>query len=106
MRATGYGALAGLAGGVVFTAVIVLVDELPTVARIVGGHDPAVGLLVHLVIAQLIGVSYAVVPPPRFRSGLGTRLGRQLRLLLVGAEQPHTPSTAHRGARPASTHPP
>jgi uncharacterized membrane protein YagU involved in acid resistance len=61
LRATGYGAVAGLAGGVVFTVVMVLVGALRTVAHIMGSDTPAVGLVVHLVIAQLIGVSYAVL---------------------------------------------
>ena len=61
LRATGYGALAGVLGGLVFTVVMVLVNELPTVAGLVGARSPAVGLIVHLVIAQLIGVSYAVL---------------------------------------------
>lgn len=61
LRASGYGALAGLAGGLAFTLVMVLVDALPTVAGIVGARSAATGLVVHLVIAQLIGVSYAVL---------------------------------------------
>lgn len=61
LRATGYGALAGVVGGLVFTAVMVLVNQLPTVAGLVGARSPVVGLIVHLVIAQLIGVSYAVL---------------------------------------------
>lgn len=61
LRATGYGALAGVAGGLVFTVVMVLVNELPTVAGLVGAHSAVVGLIVHLVIAQLIGVTYAVL---------------------------------------------
>jgi uncharacterized membrane protein YagU involved in acid resistance len=61
LRATGYGALAGLLGGLVFTLVMVLVGALPTVAGLVGARAPAVGLVVHLVIAQVIGVSYAVL---------------------------------------------
>lgn len=61
LRATSYGALAGVVGGLVFTVVMVLVNELPTVAGLVGAHSPVVGLLVHLGIAQLIGVTYAVL---------------------------------------------
>jgi uncharacterized membrane protein YagU involved in acid resistance len=61
LRATGYGALAGLVGGLVFTVVMVLVGALPTVARMVGSQAPAVGLTLHLIIALLIGVSYAVL---------------------------------------------
>ena len=61
LRATGYGALAGIVGGLVFTVVMVLVNELPTVAGLVGARSPVTGLVEHLVIAQLIGVSYAVL---------------------------------------------
>ena len=61
LRATAYGALAGILGGLVFTVVMVLVGELPVVAGLVGARSPVVGLVVHLVIAQLIGVSYAVL---------------------------------------------
>jgi uncharacterized membrane protein YagU involved in acid resistance len=60
-RAIRSGALAGLVGGVLFTAVMVAVGALPTVARMVGSANPVVGLIVHLVIAQIIGVSYAVL---------------------------------------------
>ena len=61
LRATGYGAIAGLTGGLVFTVVMVYVGELPTVARMVGSDAPAVGLVLHLIIALIIGVSYAVL---------------------------------------------
>jgi uncharacterized membrane protein YagU involved in acid resistance len=61
LRALGYGALAGLVGGLVFTVVMVLVDALPVVARMVGAQGAISGLVVHLVIAQIIGVSYAVL---------------------------------------------
>jgi len=74
LRATGYGALAGLTGGLIFTVVMVLVGELPTVARLVGASASAAGLVVHLVIAQIIGVSYAVLFRRRsfdLASGLG-----------------------------------
>jgi len=61
LRATGYGALSGVVGRLVFTVVMVLVNALPTVAGLVGSRSPVVGPIVHLVIAQLIGVSYAVL---------------------------------------------
>lgn len=61
IRATVHGVLAGLAGGVMFTVVMAAVGTLPTVARLVGAQAAVVGLGVHLVIAQLIGVSYAVL---------------------------------------------
>lgn len=61
LRATGYGALAGLAGGLVFTLVLVLVDGLPDMAALTGARSPAAGLIVHLIVAQLIGVTYALL---------------------------------------------
>ncbi|GAB2817105.1 hypothetical protein GCM10027176_22160 [Actinoallomurus bryophytorum] len=74
LRAVGYGALSGLVGGVVFGFVWGTVDVLPTVARLVGARGAVAGWIVHLVIAQLIGVSYAVLFRGRsydLTSGLG-----------------------------------
>lgn len=74
LRATSYGALAGLVGGLVFTVVMVAIHELGLVARIIGMSDPVAGFVVHLVIAQLIGVSYAILFRRRsfdLSSGLG-----------------------------------
>jgi hypothetical protein len=61
LQVLGFGAVAGLAGGLVFTVVMVLVDVLPTVAGMVGARSATAGLIVHLLIAQVIGVSYAVL---------------------------------------------
>ncbi|MDN3351526.1 hypothetical protein [Actinomadura sp. DC4] len=74
LRAVGYGALSGLIGGIVFGFVWGTVDVLPTVARLVGARGAVAGWIVHLVIAQLIGVSYAVLFRGRsydLASGLG-----------------------------------
>jgi uncharacterized membrane protein YagU involved in acid resistance len=60
LRATAYGAAAGLVGGLLFTAVMVVVGALPRVAEMVGSHTPEVGLALHLLIAAAIGVSYSV----------------------------------------------
>jgi uncharacterized membrane protein YagU involved in acid resistance len=61
LRALGTGALAGLVGGVVFGVVWGAVDVLPSVARLVGARGAVAGFVVHLVIAQIIGVSYALL---------------------------------------------
>lgn len=61
LRATGYGILAGVVGGLLFTVVMVGVGALPRVAEMVGSHAPAVGLTLHLLISAAIGISYAVV---------------------------------------------
>lgn len=59
--ALGLGAAAGLAGGAVFTVVLVLVGGLSTISGLVGSDDIATGVLVHLVVAQLIGILYVVL---------------------------------------------
>ena len=60
-RAVALGAAAGLVGGFLFTIVMVQIGFLPTVARLVGSDSALVGLVVHLVIAEIVGVSYGVL---------------------------------------------
>ncbi|WP_406414252.1 hypothetical protein [Streptomyces sp. NBC_01614] len=55
-----HGVIAGLAGGVLFTGVMVAVGFLPTVAALVGSESEVVGLVLHLLISQVVGVTYAV----------------------------------------------
>ncbi len=61
LRALGRGALAGLAGGLLFAVVMARVDMLPTVAGLIGSSSPAAGMIVHLVIALFIGAGYGVL---------------------------------------------
>jgi uncharacterized membrane protein YagU involved in acid resistance len=61
LRAVGRGAAAGLVGGVLFTLVMVQIGILPSVARLVGSDSGLVGLMVHLVIAEIVGISYGVL---------------------------------------------
>ncbi len=60
-RAVGRGAAAGLVGGLLFTLVMVQIGYLPKVANLVGSDSEFVGLVVHFVIAEIIGVSYGVL---------------------------------------------
>jgi len=88
LRAVGYGALSGLAGGVVFGFVWGTVDVLPTVARLVGARGAVAGWIVHLIIAQLIGVSFAVLFRGRgydLASGLGWGLSYGFFWWVLGA---------------------
>jgi uncharacterized membrane protein YagU involved in acid resistance len=55
-----HGVIAGLAGGVIFTGVMVAVGFLPTVAAMVGSRSWVVGLVIHLLISQVVGVTYAI----------------------------------------------
>jgi uncharacterized membrane protein YagU involved in acid resistance len=61
LRSLGWGAAASLAGGLLFSLVMVATGALPRVAAIVGGSAPALGFVVHLVISALIGMSYGVL---------------------------------------------
>lgn len=55
------GILAGLVGGLLFTLVMIKMGILPMVARLAGYQDFWTGLAVHLVVASLIGISYAAL---------------------------------------------
>ncbi len=56
-----YGAYGGLAGGVIFGAMMGMMGMLPMIGKMVGHPSAITGFLVHLVISALIGVSFAVV---------------------------------------------
>ncbi|MGH9268580.1 MAG: hypothetical protein ACRD0D_10445, partial [Acidimicrobiales bacterium] len=61
LRAVGRGALAGLAGGLLFTVVMVQIGFLPTVAALIGSRSALTGLAVHLLIANIIGSTYGLL---------------------------------------------
>lgn len=61
LRALGAGTAAGLAGGALFTLVLLQVDGLPKIAALAGFGSSLAGLAVHLLIAVLIGASFAVL---------------------------------------------
>ena len=61
LRALGWGAFAGLIGGLIFTVIMLRIGFLPTVARLVGASSLRSGLIVHLVIANLIGASFGLL---------------------------------------------
>lgn len=57
------GALAGLAGGLVFGALMAMMGMLPMVAMLVGSTSAVVGAVVHLVISAGLGTLFALVVP-------------------------------------------
>jgi uncharacterized membrane protein YagU involved in acid resistance len=61
LRSLGWGALASLAGGLLFSLLMVATDVLPNIARLVGSSSPITGFVVHMVISALIGMSYGVL---------------------------------------------
>lgn len=58
-----HGVLAGIAGGVVFGALMAIMGMLPMVAMLVGSTSAVVGALVHLVISAGLGLLFALVVP-------------------------------------------
>jgi tetrahydromethanopterin S-methyltransferase subunit F len=58
IRTVQWGGVAGLAGGLLYVLVLVATGSLGEIAAIVGGSSPALGLVVHLCISVLLGVSY------------------------------------------------
>jgi uncharacterized membrane protein YagU involved in acid resistance len=68
-----WGALASLAGGLLFSLVMLSVGFLPKVAGLAGGSSPILGFLVHMGISVLIGMSYGLLfqrEAPDFGSGV------------------------------------
>jgi hypothetical protein len=65
-----WGAVAGLAGGVVFGALMGMMGMLPMVAGLVGSTSPVVGAVVHMVISAIIGAGFGLVA-----GGMGASYG-------------------------------
>ena len=61
LRSLGWGAAASLAGGLLFSLVMVATGVLPQIANLVGGSSHVLGFVVHMVISALIGMSYGVL---------------------------------------------
>jgi uncharacterized membrane protein YagU involved in acid resistance len=60
-RAAVYGTAAGVVGGLVFGGVMIAVGSLSGVAELMGSTAPSTGFVTHLIIAQLIGITYAAI---------------------------------------------
>jgi hypothetical protein len=61
LRSLGWGALASLVGGLLFSLVMVATGVLPDIANLVGGSSPVLGFVVHMGISTMIGMSYGVL---------------------------------------------
>ncbi len=61
LRVLGRGIVAGTIGGLLFTVVMVQLGFLPTVASLIGSTSSLTGFIVHLVISDLIGISYGLL---------------------------------------------
>lgn len=61
LRSMGWGAVASLAGGLLFGLVMVATGILPRVASLVGSSSPWLGFALHMAISTTIGMSYGVL---------------------------------------------
>lgn len=61
LQALGWGALGSLAGGLLYSVIMLATGVLPRVAQLAGGSSPETGFVVHLVISALIGMSFGVL---------------------------------------------
>jgi hypothetical protein len=87
LQSLGWGAVASLAGGLLFSLVMVAVGFLPTVAALVGGVSPVLGFVVHMVISALIGMSFGLLfqyEAPNLGSGLAWGLVYGLAWWFIG----------------------
>jgi uncharacterized membrane protein YagU involved in acid resistance len=87
LRSLGWGAVASLAGGLLFSLVMVTTGVLPQIADLVGGSSPVLGFVVHMGISTLIGMSYGVLfgyEAPDFGSGIAWGLTYGLAWWFVG----------------------
>ncbi len=73
IRSVQWGALAGLAGGLLYTLGLVATGSLGQIAGIVGGTSPVLGFVVHLCISIVMGISYGILfqrEAPNLASGI------------------------------------
>jgi hypothetical protein len=73
VRSIGWGAVAGLVGGLFFLPIIAAVTGLSKIAGLVGCTSPAVGVIVHLLSSGLIGSTYGLLferESPDFAGGI------------------------------------
>ena len=61
LQSLGWGAVASVAGGLLFSVVMVATGVLPQIANLVGGSSPVLSFVVHMGISTLIGMSYGVL---------------------------------------------
>ena len=61
LKSIRHGAYAGLAGGVVFGAMMGMMGMLPMIGQMVGSPTTAAGFLIHLIISAFIGGSFSLL---------------------------------------------
>jgi uncharacterized membrane protein YagU involved in acid resistance len=74
IRVIQWGAVSGVAGGVLYALVLVATGSWREIAAVAGGTSPTLGFAVHLVISILMGASYGMLfqrEAPNLASGIG-----------------------------------
>ena len=87
LHSLGYGAVASLVGGVLFTVVLLVIGFLPKVANIIGSSSLILGFIVNMLISTLIGMSYGLLfryEAPDFGSGVAWGLVYGLMWWFIG----------------------
>jgi uncharacterized membrane protein YagU involved in acid resistance len=87
LQSLGWGVVASLAGGLLFSLIMVAIGFLPTVAELVGGASPGLGFVVHMVISALIGMSFGLLlqyEAPNLGSGVAWGLVYGLAWWFIG----------------------
>jgi len=73
LHSLAWGALASLAGGLLFTLILLAIGFLPKVASLVGSSSILSGFIVNMIISVLVGMSYGLLfrhEAPDFGSGV------------------------------------
>ena len=68
------GAIAGLGGGVLFGAMMGMMNMLPMVGMLVGVESALVGAVVHMVISAFVGAGFGLIVSQMSHYALGTAL--------------------------------
>lgn len=71
--ASRWGALAGIAGGLLYALVLLAIGSWNQIAAVVGGSSPWLGFAIHLLISVVVGVSYGLLfqrESPNLASGM------------------------------------
>lgn len=75
-RSVVFGAVGGLAGGVVFGMMMSMLDMIKMVAMLAGSESITVGWGLHLAISVFIGATFGLLAKPKLMSwGVGIGLG-------------------------------
>ena len=87
LQSLGWGAVASLAGGLLFSLIMVAIGLLPKVAELAGGVSPLLGFVVHMIISALIGMSFGLLfqyEAPNLGSGVAWGLVYGLAWWFIG----------------------